>query len=89
MNIIYIRAAIEEATGIKLPLKEVKQLLIEEGLVSEAKAKHLIFRGYSEFYDYFYKQDKNVIEATQKKQTPLDVFEYFSRESDIEEIKEI
>jgi hypothetical protein len=76
MNIIYIRAAIEEATGIKLKLEEVKEYLLSEGLVTEAKAKHLIFRGYSEFYDYFYKQDKNVIEATQVKQTPLDTYEF-------------
>jgi hypothetical protein len=82
MNIIYIRAAIEQATGIKLPLKDVKQLLIEEGLVSEAKAKHLIFRGYSEFYDYFYKQDKNVIEATQKVNNPLDVYEVLTNGND-------
>lgn len=76
MNIIYIRAAIEAATGIRLKLEEVKQYLLEENLVSNAKAKHLIFRGYSEFYDYFYKQDKNVIEANTKQEIPLDAYEY-------------
>lgn len=76
MNIHYIRAAIEANTGIRLKLKEVRDILVEEGLLSKQKAKHIIFRGYGEFYDYFYKHDKNVVEATHSFSTPLDTYSY-------------
>lgn len=51
---MYIRAAIEHATGIRLPLERVRELLVEEGLITKAQAqKHAtIFRGYAEFYEY-------------------------------------
>jgi hypothetical protein len=53
INLIYIRAAIEANTGVKLSLEEVRQYLIEEKLITPYQAKHhaQIFRGYSEFYD--------------------------------------
>lgn len=52
MNLLYIRAAIKQATGITLTQEEVLQYLVEEGLVSkeEASDPDLIFRGYDEFF---------------------------------------
>lgn len=50
MNIVYIRAAIEAATGEHLSLNQTKALLIEEGLISKREAKNLIFPGYKVFY---------------------------------------
>lgn len=53
INLIYIRAAIEANTGVKLSLEEVRQYLIEEKLITPSQAKHhaQIFRGYAEFYE--------------------------------------
>lgn len=74
-NIHFIRAAILSNTGINLTLDETMRYLIEEGLLSEAKSKGIIFRGYSAFYDYFYKQDDNLIAAKKERAVPLDVVE--------------
>jgi len=54
INLIYIRAAVEAATGQRLKLDEIRTLLVEEGLITAAQAKKhaQIFRGYSEYYDY-------------------------------------
>lgn len=64
MNLLYIRAAIREATGVVLSQEEILQLLVEEGLISQAEADddNLIFRGYEEFFstDYALKQVENV-----------------------------
>jgi len=76
LNIHYIRAAIEQRTGIRLDLDEVRDLLVEEKLITPARASHVIFKGYSDFYPYFYKHDRNVIEATHKTPTPLDTYRY-------------
>lgn len=53
INLIYIRAAILENTGILLSLEKTLQYLVEEGLVSEEEAADdsLIFRGYEEFFE--------------------------------------
>lgn len=53
INLAYIRAAIEANTGVTLSLEEVRQLLIEEGLITQSQANKYaqIFRGYGEFYD--------------------------------------
>lgn len=60
MNLLYIRAAIREATGVVLSQEEILKLLVEEGLITKAQAKDdsLIFRGYDEFFktDYALKQ---------------------------------
>jgi len=80
MNIYYIRAAIREKCGITLKLEEVRDLLVEEGFLSISKAKHIVFRGYSEFYDYFYKQDDNTAEIKKEKLTPPDLIEYMEEE---------
>lgn len=56
INLIYIKAAIEAATGVSLTLEKVRQYLLEEGLITptQARKEATIFRGYSEFYDYDY-----------------------------------
>ena len=58
INLVYIRAAIHAATGVRLSLEKTRQYLVEEGLITTYQAKHdaTIFRGYSEFYDYEQKQ---------------------------------
>lgn len=55
VNLVYIRAAIEGATGIRLTLEQVRSYLIEEGLISRAQARRYaqIFRGYDDFYEDF------------------------------------
>ena len=54
VNLIYIRAAILQATGRKLSLEQVRDYLLEEGLIStrQAQDENLIFRGYDEFYGF-------------------------------------
>jgi len=53
INLIYIRAAIRERTGKELSLEAVRDLLLEEGLITKAEAEdeHLIFKGYAEYFD--------------------------------------
>ena len=53
INLVYIRAAIEHATGQRLPLEEIRTLLVEEGLITPSQAKKHAqpFRGYAEFYE--------------------------------------
>ena len=53
INLIYIRAAIRERTGQVLPLDTVRNLLVEEGLITPAQArdKNLIFKGYADYFD--------------------------------------
>mgnify|MGYP003112630932 FL=1 len=54
VNLIYIRAAILQATGKSLSLEEVRDYLLSEGLISKRQAQdeNLIFRGYDEFYGF-------------------------------------
>lgn len=60
MNLLYIRAAIREATGVVLSQEEILTLLLEEGLITQSQANDdsLVFRGYDEFFktDYALKQ---------------------------------
>jgi len=60
INLIYIKAAIQAATGVSLSLQEVRRYLLEEGLITpkQAKKEATIFRGYGEFYDYDYSESK-------------------------------
>lgn len=54
VNLHYVRAAIEENTGVYgLSLEQVREYLIEEGLLTRAEAKKRahIFNGYAEFYE--------------------------------------
>lgn len=50
MNLHYIKAAIEAATGIKLTIDEVKAYLISEGLCTASRADKITFRGYGAYY---------------------------------------
>ena len=54
VNLIYIRAAILQATGKKLSLEQVRDYLLSEGLIStrQARDENLIFRGYDEFFGF-------------------------------------
>lgn len=53
INLIYIRAAIRERTGQELSLDKVRDLLLEEGLITPKQAAddNLIFRGYEEYFE--------------------------------------
>ena len=51
VNLIYIRAAIQQETGKVLPLDEIIDLLVDEGLITQAQDENLIFRGYDEFFE--------------------------------------
>lgn len=53
VNLIYIRAAIEDNTGVRLSLTRIRELLVEEGLLDPqiATKQAQIFTGYEEFYD--------------------------------------
>lgn len=52
MNLLYIRAAIREATGVVLSQEEILKLLVEEGLITQSQSKDdsLVFRGYAEYF---------------------------------------
>lgn len=54
INLHYIRAAIEAATGIHLTLPEVRTYLVEEGLITQRQADEdaQLFTGYDELYEY-------------------------------------
>jgi hypothetical protein len=75
INIHFIRAAILQRTGIALSLEETRDILVSEGMLSAAKAKNILFRGYGEFYDFFYKQDATIVETKQSRLAPLDLVE--------------
>lgn len=49
INLVYIRAAIEANTGIRLSLEETREYLLEEGLISK-KDDAVIFTGYGDLY---------------------------------------
>lgn len=51
VNLIYIRAAIERATGIRLKLPELCQYLIEEDLATPAQLNSLIFHSRGTFFE--------------------------------------
>jgi len=52
INLVYIRAAIEANTGIRLSLPKVRQYLLEEGLITKRQAEDdaRIFTGYGDLY---------------------------------------
>jgi len=54
INLLYIRAAIEANCGVRLPLEQIRKLLVEEGIITPAQAKEHAepFRGYGEFYEF-------------------------------------
>ena len=52
INLVYIRAAIEAKTGKRLSLERVRELLVEEGIITkrQAETEAIIFRGYGDLY---------------------------------------
>lgn len=50
MNLTYIRAAIMEATGIKLSIDEVKAYLLSEGMATRTRMDKLTFNGYGAYF---------------------------------------
>lgn len=82
INIHFIRAAIHENTGVKLSLEETRDILIDEGLLTLKQSKGIIFRGYGEFYNYFYKQDENLAPEKKESLTLLDVVEVIKQNND-------
>lgn len=60
MNLLYIRAAIREATGVVMSQEDILTLLYEEGMITKAQSRDrsLVFRGFGEFFstDYAFKQ---------------------------------
>ena len=50
INLHYIRAAILANTGQRLSLQRVRQLLIEEKLVTPAQVSGAIFTGYGDYF---------------------------------------
>lgn len=49
INLVYIKAAIEAATGVRLRLKDVGKYLVEEGLITKDQAAKAVFYGYESF----------------------------------------
>mgnify|MGYP000861035605 CR=1 FL=1 len=84
-NITYIKEAIKAKTGIELTLQETLNYLLEEKLITQKQAKNAIFRGYNEFYPYFYSQDKNVIDTGPKEYKVRDLVEELLEEPDEED----
>ena len=41
INLVYIRAAIQAKTGKRLPLERVRELLVEEGLITHGEKNEL------------------------------------------------
>jgi hypothetical protein len=54
VNLHYIRAAIEEKTGRKLSLKRVRQLLVEENLITKKQSENIQPFNYREYYEDAY-----------------------------------
>ena len=50
MNLNYIRAAILQATGIKLTIDQVKAYLREEFDIPQSRLDKITFRGYGAYY---------------------------------------
>jgi|21_taG_2_1085346.scaffolds.fasta_scaffold02258_5 hypothetical protein len=50
INLHYIRAAILANTGRRISLERVKELLIEEKLVTPAQVSGAIFTGYGDYF---------------------------------------
>lgn len=75
INLIYIRAAIEANTGIRLSLDRVRTLLFEEGLITRSQAANNArnFEGYGEFYNADIVDKYSTPETTPIKDIPDDV----------------
>ena len=52
INLHYIRAAIKANTGVDVEFGELKKLLVEEKLITQAQANRLkILKNYNEYYE--------------------------------------
>ena len=52
INLHYIRAAIKANTGVDVEFDELKKLLVEEKLITQAQANRLkILKNYNEYYE--------------------------------------
>jgi len=69
INLHYIRAAIEANTGQRLTLERVRELLVEEGLITKSQAERnaQLFTGYSDFTTIPQSQGNLRITARSKK----------------------
>ena len=54
INLIYIGAAIEAKTGQRLSFERIRELLVEEGLITQKQADEDAqdFKGYDELFAY-------------------------------------
>lgn len=50
MNVVYIRAAIQQETGIRLTYKQVIAYLLEEKMITKAQSKRMLFPGYEKLF---------------------------------------
>jgi len=68
INLIYIRAAIEAATGVRVSLDETRQLLLEEGLITRKQYNNDCYSGvdYGSLFEY---------DASDVNKQPLDLVE--------------
>ena len=60
VNLHYIRAAIEAKTGQKLSLKKVRQLLLEENLITQKQSDNIKPFNYKEYYQDSYSDFQDV-----------------------------
>lgn len=49
LNLVYIKAAIEAKTGIRLRLKQVAKYLVEEGFITKDQANKAVFYSYESY----------------------------------------
>ena len=54
INLHYIRAAIEAATGIRLSLEQTRTYLLEEGLITQRQEDEdaQLFTGYGDLFEF-------------------------------------
>lgn len=70
VNINYIRAAIEEATGVRLTLEQTLEYLLDEEMITPSKAKNMIFPGYNSYYKdtHVFKEEGDMKEIIKNKE---------------------
>jgi len=74
VNLHYIRAAIEKNTGVYgLSLEQVRNYLVEEGLLTPSQARRYahIFNGYGEFYSTLDSIEGSIEQAEDGEVDPL------------------
>ena len=66
-------------------MEDTLVILQEEGMITKTQARSALFRGYNEFYPYFYSQDNNVINNGPKEIVVLDVVDVITKESNAQD----